>query len=304
MDVPQLCVGPSDDTVSSSTEASSEHPVTLRIVDRVAEEIKEWGANPLGVGSDMLTRHTFEMNSLPYTDPDDVDHLLATSRAFQIRFKMHTLNVNVRNHFKLSGKTGWTYFPKQHNGDCLMKASLTYRSTEFGHQFPNTKCMSMFCRLKDNESLEDLETWTKSDDCLILVDMMSPHGLVKYREKTPAYCGKYVKIRKVHDNANKKRAREYECNKSKQAPDHQQPDHGEAWAGRKRQKESTPLEQLGVALDQFNRSESLKAAQPQIHGETELKARHAASEVAVVALAKLNPQSLSSKVLMGRKSSK
>jgi hypothetical protein len=118
--------------------------------------------------------------------------------------------------------------------------------------------------------------------------MMSPHGLVTFREKSPAFCGKYVNIRKVHDNANKKRSRAYECNKSKQAPDHQQPDHGEAWAGRKRQKEPAPLEQLGVALDQFNRSESMKSAQPRIHGETELKARHAASEVAVVALGKLN----------------
>lgn len=293
MDVAQLCVGPSNDTDSTSTEASSEHPVTLRIVDRVADEIKEWGANPLGVGCDMLARHEHEMSLLPYTDPDDVDHLLATSNAFQIRFKMHTLNVSVKNHFNLSGKKGWTYYPKQHNGDCLMKASLTYRSTEFGHQFPNTKCMSMICRLKDNESLEDLESWTKSDDCLIMVDMMSPHGLVMFREKCPAYCGKQVSIRKVHDNANKKRARAYECAQSKQAPDQQQPDHGEASAGRKRQKQkqTSSLEQLGVALDRFNESEAMNSAQPRIQGETELKARHAASKVAVLALEKLKKSS-------------
>jgi len=169
------------------------------------------GINPHDVAQDLLTRFETEMGNLRCIHPDNVDHLLANKQDFQLRFRMRLSDMTAANGFKLSGKTGWTFFPKQQNGDCLTRASVTYGPPGFAKQFPNTTCMGAFMRLVDNESSEDLETWTQPEHCLIVVDMMKPHGAVVFREKGVNFCGKLLTLHtalSVRNFTTRKRARE------------------------------------------------------------------------------------------------
>jgi hypothetical protein len=208
MDVTKLLTRPSDETESSSTEASSEGTRSQLVPVGYMD-----GINPHDVAQDLLTRFETEMGNLRCIHPDNVNHLLANERDFQIRFRMRLSDVTTANGFKLSGKTGWTFFPKQQNGDCLARASITYGPPGFAKQFPNTTCMGVFMRLVDNESREDLETWTQPEHCLIVVDMMKPHGAVVFRDKGVNFCGKLLTLhsaRSVRNSTTRKRPREEE----------------------------------------------------------------------------------------------
>lgn len=212
MDVTELSTRPSDETESSSTEASSERTRSQLVPIGYMD-----GINPHDVAQDLLTRFETEMGNLRCTHPDNVDYLLANKRDFQLRFRMRLSDMTATNGFKLSGKTGWTFFPKQQNGDCLTRVSITYGPPGFAKQFPNTTCMGAFMRLVNNESSEDLETWTQPEHCLIVVDMMKPHGAVVFRETGVNFCGKLLTLhtaRSVRNLTARKRPREEEEHES------------------------------------------------------------------------------------------
>lgn len=212
MDVTKLLTRPSDETESSSTEASSERTRSQLVPIGYMD-----GINPHDVAQDLLTRFETEMGNLRCVHPDNVDYMLANKRDFQLRFRMRVSDMTPANGFKLSGKTGWTFFPKQQNGDCLTRASVTYGPPGFAKQFPNTTCMGAFMRVVNNESSEDLETWTQPEDCLIVVDMMKPHGAVVFREKGVHFCGKLLTLhnaQSVRNSTTRKRPREDEEHES------------------------------------------------------------------------------------------